>query len=198
MPPTRDRGAVEVLTHAFARDPGYQHICAPPDAGFLRRLRAALAALVTLLRAAGADVLAIDHGGVPVAVAVVLEPGRRLPTRAQLRWIVRMWRGAGLRAMWRTARNAWACEAHRPREPLHHLVLLGVDPAAQGLGLARRLADTVAATARAHPTSHGVCLETENPANVPFYQHLGYEVHARFRWDRLDVHTLVLRTSERP
>lgn len=40
------------------------------------------------------------------------------------------------------------------------------------------------------PRSKGVCLETENPRNVPFYEHIGYRVIARNRYAGLEITTL--------
>ena len=35
-----------------------------------------------------------------------------------------------------------------------------------------------------------MCLETENPRNVPFYEHVGYRVIARNRYADLEITTL--------
>ena len=62
----------------------------------------------------------------------------------------------------------------RPPEPHAYLHLLGVDPACRGEGLGGRLLDRGIAAAR----GDGVvaCLDTMNPANVPFYQAHGMSV----------------------
>ncbi|MDX1460668.1 MAG: GNAT family N-acetyltransferase [Xanthomonadales bacterium] len=58
----------------------------------------------------------------------------------------------------------------------HHLNMIGTRTAHQGEGLGRRLIEHVQALAADHPYSTGVSLSTENPANVPFYQNLGFEL----------------------
>jgi ribosomal protein S18 acetylase RimI-like enzyme len=58
----------------------------------------------------------------------------------------------------------------------HHLNMIGVRPAAQGLGHARRLLEATHALAAADPASAGVSLTTELEANVALYRHFGYTV----------------------
>jgi ribosomal protein S18 acetylase RimI-like enzyme len=63
----------------------------------------------------------------------------------------------------------------RPPEPHAYLHLLGVDPARQRQGLGGRvLAPGLAAAREAGLVA---CLETMNPANVPFYEAHGFAVH---------------------
>lgn len=56
----------------------------------------------------------------------------------------------------------------RPPEPHAYLHLLGVDPGHRGEGLGGRLLDHGIAAARAEGLV--ACLDTMNPANVPFYE----------------------------
>jgi GNAT superfamily N-acetyltransferase len=66
-------------------------------------------------------------------------------------------------------------------EPLHHrdvpaghwyVMVVGVSPAAQGSGLGRALLQPV--MDRADAAGQPCYLETAQPTNVPFYQHLGF------------------------
>jgi GNAT superfamily N-acetyltransferase len=63
-----------------------------------------------------------------------------------------------------------------PKEPHHHLNMIGVRNAYQGKGLARLLINKVEELVSEHPTSNGVSLNTEVESNVNFYLHLGYEL----------------------
>ena len=56
--------------------------------------------------------------------------------------------------------------------------MIGVHPEAQGRGYGRMLLDAVQALSEGHSTSTGVALDTENPENVPIYEHCGYRVIA--------------------
>ncbi|WP_410651053.1 GNAT family N-acetyltransferase [Amycolatopsis sp. cmx-4-54] len=69
-----------------------------------------------------------------------------------------------------------ALAPHRPAEPVWFLATVGVHPAHQGKGLGRAIVEPglVAADAAGVPAF----LETSEPANVPFYRKLGFEVTA--------------------
>ncbi|HEY0126712.1 MAG TPA: GNAT family N-acetyltransferase [Blastococcus sp.] len=62
----------------------------------------------------------------------------------------------------------------RPAEPHAYLHLLGVDPGCRGEGLGGRMLDQGIAAARAEGLV--ACLDTMNPANVPFYEAHGMTV----------------------
>ena len=62
----------------------------------------------------------------------------------------------------------------RPPEPCAYLHVLGVDPAARGRGLGGEVLDRGLTAAR--EAGLVACLETMNPANVPFYVRHGLEV----------------------
>ena len=65
--------------------------------------------------------------------------------------------------------------------PQVHLNMVGVRNAHRGKGHARHLVEQVIRLSDSNPQSHGVSLTTEMAANVPFYEHLGFEItgHAR-------------------
>jgi ribosomal protein S18 acetylase RimI-like enzyme len=66
----------------------------------------------------------------------------------------------------------------RPDAPHAYLHLLAVQPGAQGQGLGGRLLDEGIAAARADGLV--ACLDTMNPANVPFYEAHGLSVSAEW------------------
>ncbi len=55
--------------------------------------------------------------------------------------------------------------------------------------------DHVAGLSRDHAVSEAVCLTTETPKNVPFYEHLGYEVAGEAHVDDLVSWSLTNRTG---
>jgi len=60
---------------------------------------------------------------------------------------------------------------------LHHFLgMIGVHPHYQKKGYAGALMDYVKEMASKNPESNGVCLSTEIPWNVHFYEHYGYRV----------------------
>jgi len=81
-------------------------------------------------------------------------------------------------------------ERARPAESHFYLPILAVDPEFQESGCGRALLEALHARSERHPHSTGVCLETENPKNVPFYEHLGYQVIARNTLADFEITTL--------
>jgi GNAT superfamily N-acetyltransferase len=67
----------------------------------------------------------------------------------------------------------------RPSEPYAYLHLLGVDPTTRGEGLGGGVLDPGLEAARGAGLT--VCLETMNPANVPFYEAHGLSVRHEVR-----------------
>ncbi len=78
-------------------------------------------------------------------------------------------------------------DRHRPPESHYFVGVLGVDPEAWGRGFGRRLLDEAHRISNADPISQGVWLDTENPKNVDFYKHLGYQVVAEVPLDQLTI-----------
>jgi GNAT superfamily N-acetyltransferase len=60
--------------------------------------------------------------------------------------------------------------------PHYFLGIIGVVQAHQGKGYAKKIVEEVQQMSEAHPTSKGVCLCTEDPPNVPIYEHLSYKI----------------------
>lgn len=60
--------------------------------------------------------------------------------------------------------------------PQLHVNMIGVRPAYQRTGLASRLLQQIHDLSRYSLFSEGVSLTTEDPRNVAFYQHLGYQI----------------------
>ena len=97
-------------------------------------------------------------------------------------------RRIGPRAAERLDRYDALKDAHRPAAlPHFYVVEIGVRPEAQGRGCARALLDQVHRLSAAHPTSAGVALDTENPANISLYRQFGYQVTAQAALDDLPV-----------
>lgn len=76
------------------------------------------------------------------------------------------------------ALNAYmlATSKARPSEPHHYLVSIGVDPAKQGMGYGKEMLHAIHEMVDAHPDSIGIGLDTENPDNIPLYEHFGYRL----------------------
>jgi len=69
-----------------------------------------------------------------------------------------------------------ALDPYLPEFPTYFVGMLGVVPQRQGYGYGRALLEQVARLAMERPDAGGVTLSTEDPANLPFYKHLGYQI----------------------
>jgi GNAT superfamily N-acetyltransferase len=130
----------------------------------------------TILRAE-----ALRHGGVEVACAggeilggaIWLPPGHWPPgIGTQLRALPGYVRALGRRLGHGTALVQALARAH-PHEPHWYLYGIGVDPCRQGTGVAGMLLRS--RLRHCDEGGHPAYLESSKPANVPLYQHFGFE-----------------------
>jgi ribosomal protein S18 acetylase RimI-like enzyme len=168
------KAASELLGRAFEHDPLMLYLV--PDAR--RRVGLLPAFFRIVLRYClryGIVYAAPDLAG----VACCLPPGQTSPTLTRLTQIGL--RGlpprlglAGLRRFLRVSR--YTDQAHAQATPGAHwyLWVLGVEPQAQGQGVGSQLLHTLLQQAEARRVP--CYLETENPRNVPFYQHHGFRL----------------------
>lgn len=169
------REAVELLARSFHHQPHFIDLF--PDPGV--RSRALPHVFVALYR----DALA--HGRIDVAtrdgellgVAVWYPPGtyplsayRQL---AALPGIARL-AVAAVGSLRRVLQFQASAARLHPEQPYCYLAAVGVDPAAQGAGIGRRLLES--GLARADAAGDDCYLETHTPALVTWYQTLGFEV----------------------
>ena len=170
--------AVAVLAAAFTGYPALRFVLGG-DGGDPARLRRLLGFFVQARLLRGEPILCIGAPGSLAAVALISHPGRVVSPPALDAAREELWSdlGAGARARYETfGRVAGAFTVPEPRV---HLNMLAVLPSAQGSGLGRRILDAVHAHSAGMPWSEGVSLTTEDPANVPLYEHVGYEVVGR-------------------
>jgi GNAT superfamily N-acetyltransferase len=119
--------------------------------------------------------LGIRSNGQIVAAALMNEPTsgpRPLPMSEleRLRSII------GEEADGRLVQYETQSSIPEPAAPHHLLGMIGVHPAHRGKRYAGVLLQAVQEIAVKDPSSTGVFLNTEDPANVPFYEHFGYQV----------------------
>ena len=80
-----------------------------------------------------------------------------------------------------------AGESLLPEGDYHFLGMLGVVSRYQELGLGKKLVEATQALVADFPASSGICLDTESPGNVLFYERLGFEIVGEA--DVADMHT---------
>lgn len=111
-----------------------------------------------------------------VAVAAANSPGKKPRPRELQNVYEQMTMLIGKEATSRLEAFERASGLLVPDAPFYYLGMIGVRPEWQRQGLAGTLIDHLHVVSEADPLSTGVCLSTEDPANVALYQHLGFRV----------------------
>jgi len=121
-------------------------------------------------------------GGSTLAAAVtVSKPDGSAAPAEFLKLREEAWQRLGSDARARYDAFVAAADAGEVQSPRLHVNMIGVRRGAKGSGRARVLLDYVHDMAAADGTVEGVALSTENPANVPLYEHFGYRVTGHTR-----------------
>lgn len=181
-----------LLSNAFAADPAYRFFlegCAPADRD---RYRDHLVRFIVRYHCrSGMPVWGVTHQGRLVACALLEVPApgwqRAIAVLTTLPSLI--------------GRVPWSCVTRMNRYALHSrqglsttfryfLVKIGVAPGQQGQGFGKQLIQSLAD----HCLQLGetLALDTENPANVPWYQHLGFHLHDERTLDTLTIYRLHL------
>jgi len=122
----------------------------------------------------------VFSGSELIAAATVSYPGAAAP-QAFRDLQKRTWSELGPDAQARYEEYAGVWNGFLPEVPHAHLNMIGTLDSTRGQGLGRLLMDHVHQLSLDTPGSEGVSLSTENPANVPMYEHVGYELIAHKR-----------------
>lgn len=78
----------------------------------------------------------------------------------------------------------------RPKEPHYYLMFIGIAPEAQGRGLGRAILEEIHACVDADTNSVGIGLDTENEANVAYYEKYGYKLMKQRTIDQVTVYAM--------
>ena len=177
---------VSVLSDAFHDYPVMRYVLGPdaPDAGAPYPVR--LHRLVQLFASGRAyrqdPMLGLrDDRGVLIGAAVMTQPNPPEPPPAFVALRESIWAELGSAPRSRYDTYAGAANFFAPMGPHHHLNMLGVRRAHQGLGHARELMAAVHEITAADPQSAGTSLTTEVSQNVALYERFGYRVVGHVR-----------------
>ena len=167
---------VATLCDAFHDYPVMRFVVGEAGEEYNDRLQELIGMFVAARVLLGDPMFAIEEDNRIVAVATTTPPGERqthpdFPARRAATWEVL---GEAAKSRYEALVAIWETFSV---PGLHvHLNMLGVRRSHAGRGLGRRLLEEVQALSRGNPESTGVALGTEDPKNVPLYQHCGYEV----------------------
>ena len=167
---------VDVLTESFLDYPVMRFILDPAAPSYEPRLRTLVRffAMARVLRKEA--LLGIGDRESLDGAALVSRPAGPAspPELGDLRERVWAELGGGARGRYEACGATWS--RFEVEVPHIHLNMIGVRRRAQGTGLGRRLIEHVHLMSRDDSESQGVTLATEDPGNVPIYEHLGYRV----------------------
>lgn len=167
--------AIAVLTEAFDGYPVVRFVLGEDDGP--ERLSALVHLFVRSRFLRGEAVFGVrDPGAGLVAVATTTRPEAPPPPPAFAVLRAATWRTLGADALARYEAYVAASDLHPVAAPHFHLNMLGVRRAFAGRGIGRALLGAVQGLSAEHATSTGVSLDTEEPANVAFYERAGYRV----------------------
>ena len=119
-----------------------------------------------------------------VAAATVTLPGEISNPEELIKLRDKTWVEIGLEEKTRYENYGKVASGLLPKEPHHHLNMIGVRNTYQGKGFARQLVNKVEDLVKDHPTSTGLSLNTEVEANVNFYLHLGFNLVGQANVDK--------------
>ena len=176
---------VALLVAAFEHDPGWLQVSGAPGEDHRRCLETVYRASWTLYRAARQPLLGVMAQDRLAGVAMLNVPGAKFAEPARRGWAQKVRRSVGDTILSRLLRNAREVARHRPEEPHLYLGTLAVRPDLQGSGIGRLLLESVSERSDRDPAARGVFLETENPKNVPLYEHFGYRIVGRYHYDQI-------------
>ena len=175
-PAARAGEIVDALADAFHDYPVMRYAIGEAGRDYDRRLQRLIGLFVSGRVLRKHPILAVEEGGQVVAVATLTPPGEHSEPDELRAMQDEVWpdlgsdvkgRLEGLIAIWKRLEIPG---------PQYHLNMLGVRRSRAKQGLGRRLLDAVHELSRLDPASAGVSLSTEDPNNVPLYQHCGYEI----------------------
>ncbi len=168
--------AVEALCAAFVDYPVMRHVLADSGADYDDHLRALVGFFFNKRLVRDWPLLGVRADGELAAAALISEPGSHPAPPEVERLRADLAATIGDAAWQRLEHYERESDLDAPAEPHYLLGVIGVRPANQGRGLARILLEELVKMSERHPGSTGVCLNTESPGNVSFYEHMGYHV----------------------
>jgi GNAT superfamily N-acetyltransferase len=190
LTPADRHGVVDVLAASFRDYPVWTYALAGSGEKYDARVRALVGFFCDFRFAHDWPVLGARADDALVGVALLSAPGGEPPAAGLAEQYAKLVLELGPEAVERI--EAYEAEAERLKidRPHYLLGMLGVTPAAQGRGIGRRLLNHVHRISASDPNSAGVCLSTEDPANVSYYEKAGYRVVAEA--DIGEIHTWLM------
>lgn len=179
-----------LLTEAFEADPAYAYFlsgCSPTKKDHYRALL--IRFVVAYHCQSGMPVWGTTLNGKLVACALVEAPGPEWRRALALLWqLPRLIGRVPLSSVQHMNQYARVSRQGLPNTIRHYLIKIGVSANHQGQGLGKSL---ISAIVNHYQQSEGLMgLDTENPDNVPLYEHLGFQLHDQLTLDSLRIYRM--------
>ena len=164
---------VDVMCEAFFDYPVMRFVLGAGD--YSERLRVLIGLFVTARALRGDAMFGVRDGAQLLAAVTTSNPAD--PPHPDFETArSEAWRQLGLEAEKRYDLCVAAWQSIQLDKPQLHVNMIGVRDEYRGRGLGRLLLAEVHALCEQLPFAEGVSLTTEEPRNVDFYRHLGYQV----------------------
>lgn len=194
-----------VIAAAFEQDPLYVHHLKSPTekylfSKFLIRKSLTLGEHSLVITSDESEV-ASDEGVIQAAASYEVDSGHAFKrVLNQLRWpflkeVLNMQRFMSPAAFRFFNQYMRFTTSVRPKERHHYLVFIGVHPEAQGKGVGTQLLNEIHRIVDSDVHSVGIGLDTENVANIAYYQRFGYTLTGEKTIGDVTIYTLFRKKS---
>ena len=194
-----------VIAAAFEQDPLYAHHLKSPTekylfSKFLIRKSLTLGEHSLVISSDESEV-ASDEGVIQAAASYEVDSGHAFKrVLNQLRWpflkeVLNMQRFMSPAAFRFFNQYMRFTTSVRPKERHHYLVFIGVHPEAQGKGYGTQLLNEIHRIVDTDVHSVGIGLDTENAANIAYYQRFGYALTGEKTLGDVTIYTLFRKKS---
>lgn len=186
LSPSDREDVIDVLVASFWDYPVMRYALSDSGEAFEDHLRALTGFFCDARYSRNWPVLGIRDGGTLAAVMLLSEPVvTPRPVDLQAAYHALSAR-IGQAALDRMNRYEELSSRLEPDVPHYFVGMLGTLPEYQGRGMGKTLLAHVAERAEADDLARGVCLATEDPRNVPYYEAAGYRVLGRVQVDTIE------------
>jgi len=187
-----------VIAAAFEQDPLYAlHLKSPTE----KYLFSKFLIRKSLTLGEHSLVITLDKGVIQAAASYEVDSGHAFKrVLNQLRWpflkeVLNMQRFMSPAAFRFFNQYMRFTTSVRPKERHHYLVFIGVHPEAQGKGYGTQLLNEIHRIVDSDVHSVGIGLDTENAANIAYYQRFGYTLTGEKTIGDVTIYTLFRKKS---
>jgi len=180
--------AVEVLALAFENAPLIRYLLLHQGTVYFSRIREFFRFACEIRLDLGWPLIGTTDNNQLTGVACISIPEKSDWPTSLVKKYKKLKSFVGTESVNRLERFSNFSDRYTLKQPHYYLSVIGIHPDFQGCGFGRVLLDTIHEMSESHPTSTGVYLETANPVNVPLYEHFGYQLVSKDKFDDiLDV-----------